>query len=336
MSSNNAHKNKARAAQKATGASYMRARRSVDHTPAEANISDDAAAVLALLGLPAGVSARSIAEMWSARRLPVGTGEPVERQELLRVPIGVDSSGSPLWLDIKEGSEGGLGPHGLTTGITGAGKSSLLQTIAFGLCVSHGPELLELVVVDPGGFGDFAGFDGFPNVRLERGNDWVVEAIETRQTALQAAGARSLADYQNLQAQPGGEDLPAMPYMVVVIDGIDYLDHDGRRLLGTLWRQGRALGIHALAAAEMPGLAERRDLSNVSYRIALKTDSAAMTRAIINTEQAYTLPLTSPGTGLLHRPGSSPSAATALEGYRVSPQTVRETGRLLADAAAAV
>jgi S-DNA-T family DNA segregation ATPase FtsK/SpoIIIE len=323
MSSNNAHKNKARAAQKATGESYMRARRSVDHTPAEANIPDDAAAVLALLGLPAGVSARNIAELWSARRLPVGTGEPVERQELLRVPIGVDSSGSPLWLDIKEGSEGGLGPHGLLAGITGAGKSSLLQTISFALCVSHGPELLELVVVDPGGFGDFAGFDGYPHVRLERGNDWVVEAIETRQTALKAAGARSLADYQNLRSQPGGEDLPAMPYMVVVIDGIESLDHDGRRLLGTLWRQGRALGIHALAAAEMPGLAERQELSNVSYRIALKTDSVAMSRAIINTDQAYALPST-PGAGLLHwrRPGA-PSAATGFQGFRVSPQTVR-------------
>lgn len=39
----------------------------------------------------------------------------------LRAPIGF--SGSPVYLDIKESAEGGIGPHGLCVGATGSGNS---------------------------------------------------------------------------------------------------------------------------------------------------------------------------------------------------------------------
>src|SRR5699024_5470944 len=50
-------------------------------------------------------------------------------RERLRVPIGVDPSGLPVEIDLKEAAENGMGPHGLCIGATGSGKSELLRTL---------------------------------------------------------------------------------------------------------------------------------------------------------------------------------------------------------------
>jgi DNA segregation ATPase FtsK/SpoIIIE, S-DNA-T family len=61
---------------------------------------------------------------------------PRPQPERLRVPIGVDSEGSPVELDIKESALGGMGPHGLLIGATGSGKSELLRTLVLGLATT--------------------------------------------------------------------------------------------------------------------------------------------------------------------------------------------------------
>ncbi|MEW1654751.1 FtsK/SpoIIIE domain-containing protein [Streptomyces sp. NPDC093707] len=72
-------------------------------------------------------AALDVAQMWRQRR-------PADR---LRVPIGVDKDGAPVILDLKEASQGGMGPHGLCVGATGSGKSELLRTLVLGLATTR-------------------------------------------------------------------------------------------------------------------------------------------------------------------------------------------------------
>ena len=43
----------------------------------------------------------------------------------LMVPIGIDTVGQPVTVDLKESAHGGMGPHGLCIGATGSGNSEL-------------------------------------------------------------------------------------------------------------------------------------------------------------------------------------------------------------------
>ena len=63
---------------------------------------------------------------------PRSSGGPGRRGNRLRVPIGIDTDGRPVELDIKEAAQGGMGPHGLVIGATGSGKSELLRTLVLG------------------------------------------------------------------------------------------------------------------------------------------------------------------------------------------------------------
>lgn len=54
-----------------------------------------------------------------------GRGDALDREELLRVPIGMNTAGEPCELDLKEAAAGGMGPHGVLVGATGSGKSEI-------------------------------------------------------------------------------------------------------------------------------------------------------------------------------------------------------------------
>src|SRR5271163_977081 len=65
-----------------------------------------------LLGIP-DASRLDVPTTWARR----------QRDDELRVPIGVTATGEPLIFDLKDEAEGGMGPHGLMIGMTGSGKS---------------------------------------------------------------------------------------------------------------------------------------------------------------------------------------------------------------------
>src|SRR5581483_1032492 len=77
-----------------------------------------------------GASFTTLLGISDASRLDVPTmWAPRSRDEELRVPIGVTATGEPLIFDLKDEAEGGMGPHGLMIGMTGAGKSQTLMSI---------------------------------------------------------------------------------------------------------------------------------------------------------------------------------------------------------------
>src|SRR5262249_59421458 len=73
-------------------------------------------------------------------------------------------NGELLFLDMKSLDEGGDGPHGVMSGTTGSGKSTLVRTVLESLMLGHPPEELQFVLADLKGGSAVKPFSGAPHV----------------------------------------------------------------------------------------------------------------------------------------------------------------------------
>jgi ESX secretion system protein EccC len=242
-----------------------------------------------------------------------GLWRPRAPRNRLRVPIGVDSEGRPVELDIKESAQGGMGPHGLCIGATGSGKSELLRTLVLGLATTHSSETLNFVLVDFKGGATFLGLDGLQHVSaiitnledelplVDRMYDALHGEMVRRQELLRAAGNyASLRDYERAREQ--GAQLKPMPTLFVVLDEFSELltaKPEFAELFVMIGRLGRSLGVHLLLASQRLEEGKLRGLdSHLSYRIGLRTFSAMESRVVLGVPDAYELP-SQPGNGYL-------------------------------------
>ncbi|MFI9603653.1 type VII secretion protein EccCb [Streptomyces sp. NPDC052043] len=231
----------------------------------------------------------------------------------LTTPVGVDTNGAPVMLDIRESALGGWGPHGLCVGTTGSGKSELLRTLVLGLAVTHSPETLNFVLVDFKGGATFTGMARLPHAAavvtnladepslVDRMGDSIRGELNRRQELLRSAGNyANIHDYE--RARAAGTALLPLPTLVLVIDEFAELlsaEPDFLEVLILIGRIGRSLGIHLLLASQRLEAGRLRGLETyLSYRIGLRTFSAEESRAVLGVPDAYQLPSV-PGSGYL-------------------------------------
>ncbi|WP_137992956.1 type VII secretion protein EccCa [Streptomyces vilmorinianum] len=241
------------------------------------------------------------------------TWRPRSQSERLRVPIGVGEDGVPVMLDLKEAAQEGMGPHGLCVGATGSGKSELLRTLVLGLAVTHSSETLNFVLADFKGGATFAGMSQMPHVAavitnladdltlVDRMGDSIRGELNRRQEMLRDAGNyANIHDYE--KARAAGAPLQPIPSLVLVIDEFSELltaMPDFIEMFVQIGRIGRSLGVHLLLASQRLEEGRLRGLETyLSYRIGLRTFSAAESRAAIGVPDAYSLPNV-PGSGYL-------------------------------------
>ena len=244
-------------------------------------------------------------------------GEPLPDEHLVAT-LGTGEVGS-VRLDLKEAAAGGAGPHGLLVGATGSGKSELLRTLVLGLALKHTPEELNLALVDFKGGATFAGLEPLPHVSalitnladhttlIDRMQDALGGELVRRQELLRRGGGFSSAQEYG-SARRMGADLPPLPTLLVVVDEFsellgarpDFID-----VFVGIGRLGRSLGLHLLLASQRIEEGRLRGLeSHLSYRIALRTFSAADSQAVLGRPDAFELPQ-APGWGLLQSPGGA-------------------------------
>ncbi len=241
------------------------------------------------------------------------TWRPRSLAERLRVPIGLGEDGRPVMLDLKEAAQEGMGPHGLCVGATGSGKSELLRTLVLGLAVTHSSETLNFVLADFKGGATFAGMAQMPHVAavitnladdltlVDRMGDSIRGELNRRQEMLRDAGNyANIHDYE--KARAAGAPLQPIPSLVLVIDEFSELltaKPDFIEMFVQIGRIGRSLGVHLLLASQRLEEGRLRGLETyLSYRIGLRTFSAAESRAAIGVPDAYELPNV-PGSGIL-------------------------------------
>lgn len=235
-------------------------------------------------------------------------------QQRLVVPIGTTDQGAPVRLDLKESAQGGMGPHGLCIGATGSGKSELLRTLVVSLAATHSPDELNLVLVDFKGGATFLGLESLPHtsavitnlsdeaILVERMFDAISGELNRRQEVLRAAGnIANVTDYTAARLN-GREELAPLPALVIVVDEFSELlaaHPDFADLFVAVGRLGRSLHVHLLLASQRLEEGRLRGLdSHLSYRIGLKTFSAAESRQVLGVTDAHHLPA-EPGAGYL-------------------------------------
>ncbi|MGL5866437.1 MAG: type VII secretion protein EccCa [Dermatophilaceae bacterium] len=238
---------------------------------------------------------------------------PRPARDRLRVPIGVGAQGQVVTLDLKESAQQGMGPHGLVIGATGSGKSELLRTLVIALAMTHSPESLNFVLVDFKGGATFAGMADLPHVSavitnlgrelslVERMQEALRGEMTRRQELLRAAGNyASVIDYE--RARAAGEPLEPLPALLIVVDEFSELlsaRSEFADLFAAIGRLGRSLQMHLLLSSQRLDEGRLRGLeSHLSYRIGLRTFSAAESRSVLGVVDAHELPAV-PGLGYL-------------------------------------
>jgi S-DNA-T family DNA segregation ATPase FtsK/SpoIIIE len=210
----------------------------------------------------------------------------------LKVPIGVDVVGQPFVADLTKM------PHVLIAGATGAGKSVCLNAIITGLLYQHGPETLQMVMVDPKML-ELSAYNGIPHLtlpvvtepkRASRALRWAVGEMEKRYKLMATTGARNIAAYNTKvgkgEVPPPEEGSPPpskLSYVVVIIDELADLmltaPAEIEEPIARLAQMARAVGIHLVLATQRPsvdvitGVIKANFPSRVAFQVASKTDS---------------------------------------------------------------
>ena len=288
-----------------------------------------------LLGIP-DASRLDVPTLWAPRL----------RDDELRVPIGVTATGEPLIFDLKDEAEGGMGPHGLMIGMTGAGKSQTLMSILLSLLTTHSAERLIVIYADFKGEAGADIFRNFPQVvavisnmaekksLADRFADTLRGEVARRETILRDAGRKvqgsafnSVTEYENAIA--AGHDLAPIPTLFVVADEFTLMlaDHpEYAELFDYVARKGRSFRIHILFASQTLDVGKIKDIDkNTSYRIGLKVASPAVSRSIIGVEDAYHIESGKEHKGvgfLVPAPGAAPVKfrSTYVDGIYDAPQ----------------
>ena len=234
-----------------------------------------------------------------------------------RSPIGTDTAGRPLWLDLREAAAGGMGPHGMLVGATGSGKSELLRTLVTGLALGASSDDLTFVFIDFKGGATFSGLDRLPHTagvvtNLESSESLVDRVrlgldfeMRRRQALLRKAGADRVDEYRHLLVR--NPSLEPLPDLLIVVDEFAELltAHPGlEETFASIGRTGRSLGVRLLLSGQRIDEGRLRRLeAHLRFRICLKTFTPEESIAVLGSRASFDLP-PEPGHGHLWFDGS--------------------------------
>lgn len=271
------------------------------------NLSDDIALALAtadvrILAPIPGKSAIGI-EVPNQYREMVTLGDILNADEfqkqknILTIGIGKDISGHPILADI------GDMPHLLIAGATGSGKSVCVNSILMSILMRARPEQIKLILVDPKRV-ELNLYADVPHLvtpvitnpkQAATALMWAVGEMEDRFQVLSEVGARNIDQYNAIISKQKGEEIPLMPYMLIVIDELADLmmvaAGEVEDAICRIAQLARAVGIHLIVATQRPSADIITGLikANITHRIAFAVSSQIDSRVILDTPGAEKL-----------------------------------------------
>lgn len=198
--------------------------------------------------------------------------------------IGWDASGNPVRFELGVG-RGQAAVHALVGGTTGSGKSVFLHTLIQSLAGKYSPEELQFFLLD------YKNGDEFKKYADERGDAWLPHvrmiarhrdprfALELFDFLDKEIRRRSdlFGNYGDIVAyrKNGGK----CPRILIVIDefqvmfenycGQDLSENIAKRL-ATVFKQGRAYGVHVVLATQSLKSMTFRDMGGILSQVALR------------------------------------------------------------------
>ena len=226
----------------------------------------------------------------------------------LQAPIGIDTNGMPIVLDIHEKAHG---PHGLIAGSTGSGKSEFIITYVLSLAVNYHPNDVSMILIDYKGGGLAGAFQkgnvklphivgtitNIDKVGLQRSLVSIQSELKRRQIKFNQArektdeGTIDIYKYQKLYHD--GIVKEPIPHLLIICDEFaelkqqqpDFMDE-----LISVARIGRSLGVHLILATQKPaGVVNDQIRSNSKFGICLKVQDRQDSIDVIKRPEAADL-----------------------------------------------
>ena len=208
--------------------------------------------------------------------------------------LGRDVSGQATVADLVRM------PHMLIAGATGSGKSVCVNAIITSLLLTHTPDTLRFLMIDPKRV-ELTVYNGIPHliapvvVDVERALpvlQWATREMERRYKQFSKLSARNIESYNEKLAARGE---PVLPYIVILIDELADLmlsaPEDVEKSICRIAQMARATGIHLVLATQRPSVDVVTGLikANFPARIAFSVTSQVDSRVILDTPGAEQL-----------------------------------------------
>lgn len=217
------------------------------------------------------------------------------------VPIGVKTNGEPFYFDIHEKKHG---PHGLVAGMTGSGKSEMVQSWILSIALKFSPQDASFVLIDFKGTGLILPFMNLPHLAgtisdLDTKISRNLIALENELTRRKALLDRYGVDHVNkyLKLYKAGKAEEPLPFLFVIIDEFAEFKvqfPDFMTVVDRIFAIGRSLGVFAILLTQKPsGVVDDKMNANTNFRWCLRVASSADSRDMLH--HADAAKITNPG-----------------------------------------
>lgn len=215
----------------------------------------------------------------------------------LKAAVGIKAGNSVCCLDVHEKAHG---PHGLIAGMTGSGKSEVLQTYIISMAVRYRPEEVGFFLIDYKGGGMANLFLKLPHLighisnlsgaMIHRAMVSIKSENKRRQEIFNQNSVNNIHEYIRLY-RAGEVEVP-LPHIMIIIDEFAELkkeEPDFMKELISVAQVGRSLGVHLILATQKPsGTVDDNIRSNARFRLCLRVqDRQDSTDMLHKADAAY-------------------------------------------------